>query len=661
MCAIATLCSVLTRAYSLLDHVKTVDEDQRLIDGIASTPEVDRVGDIVDPAGAIFKLPMPLLWQHRSDQPIGQVLSATVTKAGIKIRAQIAKDLGLPDIDRAWTLIKAGLVRGLSIGFKALEMEPLNPKDPWGGQRFLKWEWMELSAVTIAANASASIATIKQLDIEQRAAPGTARRVSASSLPAAVGSSHKKESRMATPISDQITSALADLKTKSDRLEKLMDLEGADGSLEDAQVQERDALTTDIKSLSGKIDRMKTLEQAQGTMARPTIVRAPQGDVREVQQPHVVVGDSVEKKLPPGIEFARYVICRMAALKTGLSPLEIAKHRYPDFPRIQTLLKEVVPAGSTQDGTFAGPLVYAQNLVSEFTEFLRPQTIIGRIDSFTRVPFNVRITGQTSGGSGYWVGEGKAKPLTKFDYNAVTLLWAKVANIAVITDELARFSNPAAETLVRDGLAAAARERLDIDFIDPAKAAVTGVSPASITNGITQIDSSGVTLDAVDVDVQALMNAFIQNHIMPTHWIMPNTVALALSLMRTSLGNYAFPTITMNGGTFYGLPVVTSQYAILGTPANNLIVLLSAPDIFLSDDGGFSIDISREASLEMDDSPTMDAGSLGSPAGATGSQVVSMFQTNSLAIRCERYINWARRRDSGVRWMDDVQWAAGTQ
>jgi HK97 family phage prohead protease len=185
---------VLTRAYSLLSHVKTVDEDARIITGLATTPEVDRVGDVVESAGAIFKLPMPLLWQHRADQPIGHVTAATVTKDGIKITAQIAKNIGLAEVDRAWALIKAGLVRGLSIGFIALESEPLDAKNPWGGQRFKRWEWLELSAVTIAANGTASIATIKQLDTEQRAQSGIAASVSThKSSPAAVGAPLKKE------------------------------------------------------------------------------------------------------------------------------------------------------------------------------------------------------------------------------------------------------------------------------------------------------------------------------------------------------------------------------------------------------------------------------------------------------------------------------------
>lgn len=647
---------MLTRAYSVLDHVKTVDEHERIIEGIASTPEVDRVGDVVVPEGAVFKLPMPLLWQHRSDTPIGHVLAATITKAGIKIRAQIAKDTGLPDIERAWALIRAGLVRGLSIGFKALTMEPLNPKDPWGGQKFLTWEWMELSAVTIAANGSASISLIKQLDTVQRAQSGTAGRVPSSSSPAAVGSTRQKESPMATT-SEQLTSALADLRTKSDRLTQLVELDGADGGLEDAQLQERNTLTAEVGTISGRVASLKALEAAQVGLLRPVYAKAADIDVRdagrgETHIPRVTVKDP----LPPGIEFARAVMCRMAALRTGVSALDLAKHHYRDYPRIQAFLKEAIPAGSTQDSTWAGPLVYAENLASEFITFLRPQTIVGRIDGLTRVPFNVRVGGQTSGAAGYWVGEGRAKPLTSFNTTAVTLTHAKVANIAVITEELARFSNPAAETYVRNELARACQERLDIDFIDPAKVAVANVSPASITNGIAHINSTGNNLAAVDVDVAAMMSAFANNHIVPTHWIMPNTVALSLSLMRTSLGARAFPDITMNGGTFMGLPVVTSQYAILGTPANNLILLISAPDIFLADDGGFSVDISREASLEMDDAPVMSSGSLGSPSGASGSVVVSMFQTNSIAIRCERFITWARRRTAAVVWMDDVQW-----
>src|SRR5262245_44539510 len=158
---------MLNRAYALL-QVKQVDEDARTITGMATTPAPDRLNDVVDPRGAQFNLPIPFLWQHDSHQPIGQVTHAKVTKAGIEIVAKIAKGVS-DEIDRAWSLIKAGLVPGLSIGFKALAHEPI-PETK--GIRFTKWSWLETSAVTIPANAEATITTIRSIDAAQLAALG---------------------------------------------------------------------------------------------------------------------------------------------------------------------------------------------------------------------------------------------------------------------------------------------------------------------------------------------------------------------------------------------------------------------------------------------------------------------------------------------------------
>jgi HK97 family phage prohead protease len=60
----------------------------------------------------------------------------------------------------AWQAVKARLVRGVSIGFRALGYEPLET----GGLKFTETEIYELSLVTIPANASATIQTIKSMD-----------------------------------------------------------------------------------------------------------------------------------------------------------------------------------------------------------------------------------------------------------------------------------------------------------------------------------------------------------------------------------------------------------------------------------------------------------------------------------------------------------------
>lgn len=153
---------VIHRAYSTID-IKSADANSGIIEGIASTPSPDGVGDIMEPKGAVFKLPMPLLWMHDSKQPIGQVTQAKVTSKGIEIKAKVMKGL-LPEIDRAWTLITAGLVRGLSIGFRGIEAMPAKGEIP-GGLHFIKWAWHELSAVTIPMNTEANIVTVKAADI----------------------------------------------------------------------------------------------------------------------------------------------------------------------------------------------------------------------------------------------------------------------------------------------------------------------------------------------------------------------------------------------------------------------------------------------------------------------------------------------------------------
>jgi HK97 family phage prohead protease len=151
------------RAYSLLT-VKSINEDQRTISGMASTPEVDRMGDIVDPMGAEFSTEVSLLWQHKHDSPVGIAEFGKPTKNGIPFKAVIAsimepgplKDL----VDMAWQAVKAKLVRGVSIGFRPIEYSYMDS----GGIKFSKTEIYELSLVTVPANASATIQTIKALD-----------------------------------------------------------------------------------------------------------------------------------------------------------------------------------------------------------------------------------------------------------------------------------------------------------------------------------------------------------------------------------------------------------------------------------------------------------------------------------------------------------------
>jgi HK97 family phage major capsid protein/HK97 family phage prohead protease len=640
---------MLNRAYSLLE-IKKVDEDAREITGWATTPEADRMNDVVEPKGAQFKLPLPLLWQHDSGQPIGQVTHAKVSDAGIEIVAKIAKNV-TAEIDRAWSLIKAGLVPGLSIGFKPLEHEFIKETK---GLRFKKWNWLELSCVTIAANETASITMIRSIDTAQRAASGQKpRRVVHLNPPGASGPSKHtdaQEGKMKT-IAEQIAALEAKRAASASRMEAVMQKSlDDDRTTEATEGDEFDNLAAEVEAIDKDLTRLRKVEKAQAYTARPVTKAETMRDGSDLRGGSIVV--KAQPKLAPGQAFARMVKCMALSHKAYRPASDIASEMYGSDSQVVAELKAPVPAGATLAGNWAANLIGEETgSVADFVEYLRPQTILGRfgtggIPALRSVMFRTPLITQTTGGVGYWVGEGKAKPLTSFDLTRTTMEPLKVANICALTEESIRYSSPKADMLVRDTLVAALRERLDIDFINPAKTAVPGTSPASITNGAETIASTGDAADDVRLDIRAVYAKYSAANNPPSQgvWIMSSDNAVSLAMMQNPLGQAEFGGMGMTGGTLNGMPVIASDYV------SNIVVLLNASDIYLADEGEINVDASREASLEMSDGPAHNS------ITPTGASLVSMWQTNSVAIRAERTINWMRRRDPAVVYLTGVSW-----
>lgn len=157
----------MNRAFVALE-IKALDEDAREIEGWATTPEVDRMGDIVLPKGAEYKLPIPFLLDHDHSQVVGEVDRVEVSDKGIKFFAHIKKIAEEGDAkalcDKAWSFIKNGLRKAVSIGFMPKDFEVL----PNGGLKFTSWDWYELSAVGIPAQPSAVITGKKSYSIGEK-------------------------------------------------------------------------------------------------------------------------------------------------------------------------------------------------------------------------------------------------------------------------------------------------------------------------------------------------------------------------------------------------------------------------------------------------------------------------------------------------------------
>lgn len=636
------------RAYSLLEIKSAYQEnDERIIEGIATTPSTDRYGDVIESKGAKYTLPMPLLWQHDHEKPVGLVEFVEVSEKGIKFKARLARieEAGtLKDrVDEAWHSLKSGLVRAVSIGFRPLEYEKSKKGD---GLRFLSFDWLELSLVTIPANIDATISVIKkydQKDFNSAIAEEVSNKKDSSGVsldrkqtkPKTI--KHKEVNKMT------IQEQLQDLRTKRveafDQLQELVN-KGFE-TLTEKEGEDFEELTTSVEDLDQQIERAEkfakfSLKNAQvlenvNTKAKAKTVRDGNSDIQ------------FKNTQDKGLNYARSVQCLLNGKGSDFECRAYAERNFQGNDVVQNLVRAAVEAGSTVSPNWASNLVGAeQSAYAEFVEWLRPQTLVGQfgtgsIPNLRRIDFRVPVINQSSAMTGYWVGEGQAKPLTKAGFDRTTLEPLKVANIAALTKESIAFSNPNSATLVRDELSKALIATIDTDFINPLKAAVSGVSPASILNGATAIASSGSTITAINNDLNRLLAVFItaRNPLSTAVFIMDTLTAMVLSGLKNDLGtSLEFPNLGINGGFIRGIPVMVSDY-VPADSNGSIIALVNAGDIFYAD-GSILVDASEYASLEMSNTPTHNS------TTPTGTSLVSMWQTNSVAFRAEKFLNWMR-------------------
>lgn len=468
---------------------------------------------------------------------------------------------------------------------------------------------------------------------------------------------------------EHLASLKATREEKSARIKELMQKSMDESrSLNSAESEESDTLEDEIKSLDADIARTSRMMEIDKASAQPVAEQANQKANEPANQNFQRQGVEVKKheNLAPGIAFARYAMCLGKAKGDHAKAFRLAEQHYPQSEAVVKTLKAqsegadlvqimvskaTVPAGTTTDSTWAAPLVYANTFGGDFIEYLRPRTLIGQA-AFRPVPFNVRIAGQTSGGTSGWVGQGKSKPVTKFDYNALTTGYTKVAALTVLTQELMRLSDPSAEMLARDSLADSVIARIDQDLFDPDLAAVANVNPAGLLNGVVPVAGpTGSDPDDIRCALLRLWAPWDSTNIgaRPAYYTTPAVVRY-LAFMRDALGNVAFPGLTANGGTLDGIPVRVSNYlANNGGSSGAPFILVDESEVYLADDGSVTLDASEHATIEMSDTPV---GSTSATVTSNGSPFVNMFQTNSVALRAERWIWWGLRRTGAIQWID---------
>jgi HK97 family phage prohead protease/HK97 family phage major capsid protein len=152
--------------YKLCNVELKADADERIITGYASTKDIDRQGDIVEPKAfndtmtEFMSNPVLQYGHNYGGLPIGKIVEYEVKRKGLWIKAKISDTA-----DDIWDLVKEGILKGISIGFRIVDSVDVEQEKEII-RKIRKLDLFEISIVNVPANAAALIESAKGLGIE---------------------------------------------------------------------------------------------------------------------------------------------------------------------------------------------------------------------------------------------------------------------------------------------------------------------------------------------------------------------------------------------------------------------------------------------------------------------------------------------------------------
>jgi hypothetical protein len=303
-------------------------------------------------------------------------------------------------------------------------------------------------------------------------------------------------------------------------------------------------------------------------------------------------------------------------------------------PRVVEFLKTASVAGGTAVGSWGNPLAPFQNLSSAWLASLSAISVFDRLlpDMIVCPPRStvVAVSTTLTGGA---ISESSVKPAGKLSLTGSDLDVAKAAAFVAISSELLRSGTPNAISILQAELRTAISRACNSIFL-----------PLLVPG--TSVASSGVTALGVRQDLRTLLSLVNYGVDSKLFLITTRTIAGALAVLPDTNGGPAFPLATVSGGSIGGIPIIPCAEVTAGE-----IILVDASQVAAATEG-LTLDSSSEASIELatpGDSP---------PTASTS--MVSLFQLNLSAIKCERYIGAKVLRSDAVAKITGVSYVGGS-
>jgi HK97 family phage major capsid protein/HK97 family phage prohead protease len=659
-------------------------------DWILSDGEPDRMGDIIEPdAWQLDRFEPVALFNHSRHDVIGRWERVRVEQKALRGSLRLADQGTSPVVDMVRALHEQGLLDTVSVGFRALEREPLDPKDPYGGQRFKRVELLEASLVSVPANPRARRIAKHFLPEETYRRLLTVPGAGSGDDPGRTGVSARSKSTLSQkappmeatqvlPIGKRIEQQEKKITGLKDRLAELdRTIAGSDGPNDEQRLE--------IESAGVEIDQAtKNLELYKATEKRLLSQVAKQD---EIKAPAIVMSIAPRKVKPRDIMF-RGLTCALAMSRMKergkfYSAEEAVRDLYGGDQATEIYLKAAMTPGTMTVAGWAAELV--NQVMGEFLDLLPVNSIYPTLSSMgQRYTFGqsgiikIPTRAATPAINGAFVGEGAPIPVKRMGLSSISLTPKKLAVISEFTKELDAHSTPNIEGLIRSAINRDTAIAIDKALID--QGASDTVRPASIISGATTAptgklaaSAATATIDKVIADIKAL-EAFIVGNGGGSNLllILAPSQALTLNMLVTANGEFPFSTVSQQGGTLFGIRVVVSQTmadagvlaGITGAPAN--FVIMVDADAFASvtaDVPEFMVtDIATIH--EEDTTPKPIVASPATPPNPVLTEIAapvrSLFQTYSMAVRMVLPMNWAMLRPTGttgmVAWIGGVGW-----
>lgn len=440
-----------------------------------------------------------------------------------------------------------------------------------------------------------------------------------------------------------------------------------------------EAETATLADLNGRIEtenrQLDTLQRTERNMAQQTAETLPQTTPGVYARPGVPAVSPARpfampaEQLKPGDRFLRSIIAMMHSkasleLSDGYkTPAQCYADRYGQDGKIdevsRLVLGHVVRAASAAADTttsgWASQLV--QTDVRGFMDVLYPASVYpslaarGQRLSFGNAgQISIPTWASTPSISGSFVAEGAPIRVAQGALTSVTLGPKKLGVITVYTREIATYSNPTIESLLRSRIQAQTSQAVDAILIDAT--AASSIRPPGLRAGVAGLTpTTGGGFNALVGDLKqmiaALESGSAGNLRAPT-FIMNPAQVLSASLTPTTGGTFPFADI--QNGRIQGISVISSSTVTAG-----MVILVDAADFVSVEGDSPMFTVSAEATIHMEDTTPLAISSVGSP-NTVAAPVRSTFQTDCLALRMIMPINWSLLRTGTVAWLTGVTW-----